>query len=318
MQPRRTGPAANADELLTRRHDPVYGPSPARPPEGRTLPREEQIRLSEEAIPDAYPSNLPGEPGGSPGVVHLTDDALTADQSAALGRTPPSGPYTGGPVGAVSAEQALKYVDEAIREAGTGVLGQNEGLREGLVTLQREALSGRQWPSDLNTAQGMKRFEQEMAQTIYRAAERDASIPMQARRRFAEAVAKGIREGIEEQVAALGNPTRGGRTLPEINARTQELIGLERAAQRATENRHIASRTAAATTGAAIGTGVGGVPGALIGAGTGALLGTPQGLTKLGLLLKRGAGTGSTAGDPVRAALISQMLLRSHGEEPQE
>lgn len=148
----------------------------------------------------------------------------------------------------------------------------------------------------LTKAQTLKREAQDLAETAYKARDKGATInSLEALTN--EAQARGLREGIESIVPAVG----------PVNARTQSLMGLTRGAEHASETGHILSRLGGIGGGALLGSAGGMLP-AVAGAGAGLALSTPGGLTATGLMLRK---TGSAVGlspQLLRAALLAQML----------
>jgi hypothetical protein len=151
----------------------------------------------------------------------------------------------------------------------------------------------------LTKAQTLKREAQDLAESAYKARDKGATInDMDALTN--ESQARGLRQGIEEIVPAVG----------PINARTQSLMGVARGAEHAADTGHILSRLGGAgATGALFGAGAGLVP-ALAGAGIGSALTTPGGLTRLGLVLKQAGLKGPDA------ARVAALLTALGGEEP--
>ncbi len=119
------------------------------------------------------------------------------------------------------------------------------------------------------------------------------SVPVRAQ--FAKSVAQGTREAIEREVPNVG----------PINARTQDLLGLDRAATQASNTGHILSRLGGAGISAGIVGSGGGLLPAVAAAGAGALLTTPGGLTATGLALRPIA---SHLPSATRAAILAALL----------
>jgi hypothetical protein len=211
--------------------------------------------------------------------------------------------------GMISLDDALRHVPEATSAIGGRALGRNEpGLRT-ISQLVKRTETGRPWPTSLTSGQAIKRSEQDVAQRAYRARDAGRITQISPRAQFAEKVAKGIREGLEREV---DTPTSGwtprATPLRAINARTQSLMGLDRAATHASETGHILSRLGGIGAGALLGS-AGGVLPALAVGGAGAMLTTPGGLTRTGLGFKGlGRGTEKYGANLIRAALLAQML----------
>lgn len=141
----------------------------------------------------------------------------------------------------------------------------------------------------LTRAQELKREAQDLATAAYKAHDRGAPINT-LETLMNEAQARGLRQEIERLVPGVG----------DINARTQSLIGLEKAAEHAGQTGHVLSRLGGSTVGA----GVAGIPGAI----GGMALTTPGGLTTSGLALKSLVPAVSHLPTAVRAAILAQLL----------
>lgn len=150
----------------------------------------------------------------------------------------------------------------------------------------------------LTRAQALKREAQDLATTAYKARDRGAVINT-TEALTNEAQARGLRRGIEQRVPGVG----------AVNARTQDLAGVQRGAEHASETAHVYPRLMSAGLAGAAFSGGGALP-ALAAGGAGAMLGTPGGLTATGLLLKKG---GQAAPHLGRAALLA--LMASHQPE---
>ena len=227
-------------------------------------------------------------------------DALIASRAAQTAQVlGPSNP--GRAPGFVSIGEALEDVPGLRNRAMQGALGTQEPAAGQMENLARTMSQGHRWPMQLPDAQAMKRAEQTAAHNVYRALDKGHHVPAiaQTRGQFAKAVASGTRRSIENHVPDVA----------PINARTQSLMGLERAAEHASETNHVMSRLlgAAAAAGAVSPAGV--VP--AMAAGGAALAGsTPAGLTSLGLLTKGAAKGVKYAPEAVRSALLAEMLAR--------
>lgn len=151
----------------------------------------------------------------------------------------------------------------------------------------------------LTKAQGLKREAQDLAESAYRAQDRGANVNG-TDLLMNEAQARGLRQEIERAVPDVG----------PINRRTQDLVGLTRAAEHASGTGHGLMRLGGAGALGLLGSGGGALP-AMAAAGTGAMLSTPGGLTSLGLLTRTG---GKVLPGAMRAALLAQMM----SDEPQQ
>lgn len=123
----------------------------------------------------------------------------------------------------------------------------------------------------LTKAQALKRESQELATNAYKARDKGAVInSMEALTN--EAQARGLRKGIEARVPEVG----------PINQRTQDLVGVLRGAEHASETAHILPRLLGSGGAAALGS-AGGLLPAVAAGGAGMALTTPGGLTATGL-----------------------------------
>lgn len=237
--------------------------------------------------------------GGMPA---KTAEAATADTVVGAGtvlRPMNAPPGVGKVPGMISLQEATQHVPTMMRETATGALGTAEpalGQTRRLVQLMSK---GRQWPLNLVSAQALKRAEQETAHNAYRAMERGSVTRVPTRARFAKTVAQGTREAIEREVPDVA----------PINARTQALMGLQRAAEHASGTGHILSRLGGAAVPAALLGSGGGLLPAVGGAAAGAALTSPGGLTATGLGVRK---VGQVFPNMSRAALLA--LMTSHGK----
>jgi hypothetical protein len=155
----------------------------------------------------------------------------------------------------------------------------------------------------LTKAQGLKREAQDLATTAYKARDKGAVINgMEALTN--EAQAKGLRRAIEARVPAVA----------DVNTRTQDLMGLTRGAEHASETGHILSRLGS---GGLVGglAGFGGLGPAALGAGAGLALGTPGGLTATGLGMRK---LGSAASYSPQALRLAALLGQLAAEQPEQ
>lgn len=142
-------------------------------------------------------------------------------------------------------------------------------------------------------AQGLKREAQELATSAYKARDRGASIN-ETTALLDEAQARGLKADLERVAPDVG----------PVNQRTQDLMGIERAADHASGTGHVLSRLGGAGVLGGLSSAGGAVP-ALAAAGAGMALTTPGGLTATGLALRPMASHLPAA---VRTALILQLL----------
>jgi hypothetical protein len=182
---------------------------------------------------------------------------------------------------------------------------------DGVEGLLRQLADG--LPIAAAEGQRVKRFLQSQGNQFFRAAERGALPQAGARSELAGRMSRGARGRIEGIVGDQRLP--GGESLPDINARTQDLIGLERLGRRAENLNHIVTRGAAAVPLTALtGNPVAGV--------LAALAASPGGMSSYAVMLKKLAGNPTFANNPTLQALLAQELLRTlprdGNEEPEE
>lgn len=150
-------------------------------------------------------------------------------------------------------------------------------------------------PIPLTQANEMKQAAQRVATQGYKQIDRGApinSVPLDVNMDIAHA----LRQAIESRVPSVG----------PINARTQDLIGLQRAAEHAGGTGHWLSRVGGAGVLGGLGfTGGGFIP-ALGAAAAGGAMATPGGATTTGLMLK-GAAPYAEHGSARLAALLAQL-----------
>lgn len=147
----------------------------------------------------------------------------------------------------------------------------------------------------LTRAQELKREAQDLAESAYRAQERGGTVNG-TDLLLNEAQARGLRQEIERLVPEAG----------PMNARTQALMGLEKAAEHASGTGHVLSRVG----GAAAGGSLGGVQGAV----AGLLATTPGGLTSVGTGLGRMAPVASHLPTALRLSALLAALSEQNGQ----
>lgn len=148
----------------------------------------------------------------------------------------------------------------------------------------------------LTRAQELKREAQDLAESAYRAQDRGATIN-QTDTLMNEAMAGGLRKELERLVPAVA----------PVNARTKELVGLEKGATHASQTGHILSRLGGSGVVGGLASLGGAVP-AVAGAGAGLMLTTPGGLSQAALALKAIRPLPSHLENPIRAAILAQLL----------
>lgn len=152
-------------------------------------------------------------------------------------------------------------------------------------------------PIPLTAANEMKQAAQRIATQGYKQMDRGAainSVPLDVNMDIAHA----LREAIETRVPSVG----------PMNARTQDLIGLERAAEHSAGTGHILSRLGGAGVLGGLGLSGGGLVPAVGAAMAGGAMTTPGGATSTGLLLK-GAAPYAEQMSARLAALLAQLGL---------
>jgi hypothetical protein len=155
----------------------------------------------------------------------------------------------------------------------------------------------------LTDAQAAKREAQDLATTAYKARDKGAVIN-NTEALTNEAMARGLRKGIERRVPGVG----------DVNARTQDLMGVMQGAEHASETGHILSRLGSGGVMAGL-AGFGGLGPAALGAVGGAALGTPGGLTAAGLGVRRMGSAASYSPQALRlAALLAQLAQEDGGQ----
>jgi hypothetical protein len=199
--------------------------------------------------------------------------------------------------GVVSFEDATAGVPALKSRMAQEATGANNPDLSAVDDLVEQMRTGREWPIGNLDANEMKRAEQGIASKIYRAMDRGQIALPPARAELAQNVAQSTRQALERNAPAVG----------PINARTQSLIGLERAAGNAGETGHILSRLGGIGAGAMAGS-AGGLAPAIAAALAGATLTTPAGLSRAGIGLAQG---GDVLLIPaIRAALMALMSGR--------
>lgn len=150
-------------------------------------------------------------------------------------------------------------------------------------------------PIPLTDANEMKTAAQRVATQGYKQIDRGApinSLPLDLNMD----VARGLREAIEQRVPSIG----------PMNARTQDFIGLEKAAEHSSQTGHILSRLLGAGALGGLGLSGGGMIPAIGAGAAGAALTTPGGATTTGLMLK-GAAPYAEHTSARLAALLAQL-----------
>ncbi len=275
-----------------------------------TLKREFGIsNMTNRGFAEEIPLNAPGASKAGPLISGSADDAdaLIASKVASQPPLPRGASNPGGAPGFVSLPDALADVQGLHTKAGKTALGVNEPARAQLERLSKSTASGHTWPIPLTEAQALKRGEQEIANNIYRSVERGGHVPAttQTRAQFGKSVANSTQRAIEQQVPEVAT----------INKRTQDLIGLERLAERASEHNHVVPRLMSAIGMGAL-AGPAGIPASAATAGLGLLLGSPGGMSRLGLFLKSlGGGSAATtpAAEATRKSLIAALNAQITG-----
>lgn len=177
-----------------------------------------------------------------------------------------------------------------------------EGLRAAkeaeIDAMRQQFLAENPDPLSLVRTQQLKQAEQRLAQEGYRIIDKGTQqinrVPLDVHMDWARAA----REQLEDRAPSIG----------PMNARLQDLIGLERAAEHASGTGHILSRLGGAGVLGGLGLSGGGIAPAVAAAGAGAALTTPQGLTTTGLALKSAAPAAQAVSARV-AALLAQLGL---------
>jgi hypothetical protein len=170
----------------------------------------------------------------------------------------------------------------------------HSGDQRELVNLRRMLRKETPKQVQLGAAQPLKQGAQRKATNAYKQQARGTPI-RQIEADASKEIGQAWREAIERR-ADVG----------PLNTRIQDLIGLERGADQASQTGHILSRMLGAGGAATLGSGGGLFPAALA-AGAGGMLTTPGGLTRAGLGVK---GLGEAAWyspDIYRLALIAQL-----------
>ena len=202
--------------------------------------------------------------------------------------------------GVISLGDAMARIPGLKASIQEGALGASDPALAEIDDLVGMARSGHSWPLSNTAGNTLKSAEQNTAQRVYRALDRGAIPQATPRAEFAQEVARGTREALE----------RNAPEVAPINARTQELIGLERAASHAGETGHILSRLGGVGAGAVAGSAAGVAP-AVLAALAGATLTTPAGLSRLGIAVNR---SGGQTGQRAVSALL-RALMSSHSTE---
>jgi hypothetical protein len=204
------------------------------------------------------------------------------------------------PVRPMEAISALRPVGQKMKtQAALGLPDETPALAQRAKTFAARNKGG----IPLTKAQGLKREAQDLAETAYKARDKGATInSMEALTN--EAQAKGLRQAIETRVPEVA----------AVNTRTQDLMGLTRGAEHASETGHILSRLGSGGVMAGL-AGFGGLGPAALGAVGGAALGTPGGLTAAGLGVRRMGSAASYSPQALRlAALLAQLAQEDGGQ----
>lgn len=234
-------------------------------------------------------------------------DDLIAQHAAGTSQVlGPSNP--GQAPGFVSLRDAIGDVRPLYDKVGKSALGTEDPARRQIQSLSRKTAEGHQWPMPLTEAQALKRAEQEMAHRIYRTVDGGGHVPAptQTRAQFGKAVAGSTQRAIEREVPEVA----------PINARTQDLLGLQRLAERASVASHWVPRMLTAGSAAAAMSPHGALE-ALAAAGTTAAVTSPGALSNLAMLMRRtgqGAAWGGRA-TPLPGTLLAQMIARQQAED---
>jgi hypothetical protein len=204
----------------------------------------------------------------------------------------------GAPVATREVIRELRPVGQTLKKrAELGLPDEVPALAQRAKTLRSSHPQG----IPLSRAQDLKREAQAMADTAYKTQQKGGVIKDDVMMGN-EAIARGLRKGIEQRVPDVA----------AVNARTQGLIGVREGAEHASGTGHILSRAGGATAGALLGLG-GGVLPAAGAALAGGVLTTPQGLSSLGVGLKRTGKIAEFTPEMMRAAILMDLL----GGEPQ-
>jgi hypothetical protein len=167
-----------------------------------------------------------------------------------------------------------------------------------LMDRAKKLIAGGPIPTPKGNA--MKGELQDLSTAAYRAQDRGAVI------NGTEALmdkkqAQGLRLALERRTPGLG----------DVNARTQDLMGVRAGAEHAADTGHVLSRLGGAMAFGGMAGPAGALP-AVAAAGAGATMTTPGGLTAAGLALK---GAGKVLPDALRAALLLELLTRDEQEQ---